>query len=241
MFLIHQEEEDENVTPNLINLAPTSDGKEKPTRPQLDLDLLFSSSATSATRSQSSHMWMANSSLAKQTKEEPPVPQPRLNAYNPFTTNTMSPSPMPRNIDNSFTSTRDVIKSTRTNLDVNKLVEEAFNSNGSQTKAQVPWNTTPMHSGNTSMPPPLPARPSSLRTSRTSLQIKRVSTPTNDLLDLSEDIKIPEVSLQCLISSGYTHLRCTSYLPFVVQSIFLFDVSVLPHYSIPYSLSVTFA
>ena len=220
-----QEEKVEESSANLISLTAMDGSKGNSTKPSLplDLDRLFSTSGTSALESRPNHMWL-NTGGGSMSMEHP-VPAPRLNLFNPFPPNIASPPTTPRNGNQSA---RDVIKSTRTNVDVNKLVEDAFNCTSSQAKAKIPWNVSPTADGFTGIPPPLPARPSSHRVSRTSLQIKRVSTPTNDLLDLSEDVRLPEA---CTILFSYYE---TTFLLMFVILILTKSITfhIYPYYSL---------
>lgn len=104
-------------------------------------------------------------------------------------------------------STRESIKSSRTSFDINQFFGEFLNTAGAKPQTPSPTASSsnlhglPMPAGRAPTlppPPPIPARPGSQTNSikKPSIQVKRVSTPKSDLLDLGDGFrKVPEVRL----------------------------------------------
>ena len=126
-------------------------------------------------------------------------------------TGTLPPPPIPPSRTSKpeqTQPTRESIKSTGASFDINQFFGDFLSTVSPATaKPQTPspsasssnLQSLPMPAGRAPSlppPPPIPARPGSQSSSvkRTSIHIKRVSTPNSDLLDLGEGLSnVPEV------------------------------------------------
>lgn len=159
---------------------------------QLDLDTLFSGTATGSGQPQTvSNSWPAAVTTAIGTVSS---------TAGPAITNTNASSSPSNKLPTSHTGlpppplpARDKIPSSRAPFDVGQFFSTVLSGTGSQgTVAKPEWGSglPPPTTQAPSLPLALQSRPAQ---KKTALQIKRIATPTNDLLDLTEDIKIPEV------------------------------------------------
>lgn len=117
------------------------------------------------------------------------------------------PIPPPRTLIPNQTSTRQSIKSSRTSFDISQFFDDILDTNttrkalspNASSNSLMSLSMPPGRAPTLPPPPPLPTRPGSQSipgVARTSVSVKRSSTPTSDLLDFSDGTTfIPEVSV----------------------------------------------